>query len=250
MAIVASATCPWLPAACGASFPGREAGLLETPAQTRCYRCGLGLLHRGGVIGYCVPPTDQRCRHNVPGSSGLDATRLDVHSAAASSDPFGKMFLRGWVAITGVEMLLLGVTVALPREWTGWSSTFVQDGLDHLGRAYTNPPVWDDDHWFHNYLGHPYGGSVYYNTVRCQGASPVQSFVFSAALSVQWEYVFEAVAEQPSIQDLLITPVAGSLLGEVVNQATLAMKQNGTNILEKAFILIMNPMSILFVGFN
>ena len=176
-----------------------------------------------------------------PGSYSLDSTpgRTD-----------GGIFFRSWATITAVEFGLLAVTATMPKDWTGWSSRFIQDGLSNLGDAYTNPPVWDDDHWFHNYVGHPYGGSVYYNTTRSQGASPATSFLFVTLLSTQWEYFFEALAEQPSIQDLLITPITGSILGEVVHNMTLSMKRNGTSFPEKAAILVLNPMSVVFGGFE
>jgi len=162
----------------------------------------------------------------------------------------GKIFLRGWVAITGVEFALLAVTASMPKDWTGWSDRFIQDGLSNLGEAYTKPPVWDDDHWYHNYVGHPYGGSLYYNTVRSQGAGPGESFLFSVLLSTQWEYFFEAVAERPSIQDLFITPITGSILGELIHDMTVSMKRNGTSFPERAVILVLNPMSVIFGGFQ
>lgn len=163
---------------------------------------------------------------------------------------FGNMFFKGWVVITGVEFALLGICAALPRSFTGWSDNMVDEALDNLAVAYTEPPVWDDDDWAINYIGHPYGGAVYYNTVRCQGASFLQSFLFSTALSFQWEYIIEAVAEPPSTQDLLFTSTTGALLGEAIHITTNHMKRNGTNIFEKAFILVFNPTSVLFTGFN
>lgn len=164
--------------------------------------------------------------------------------------PNDRIFLRGWVLLTTVEVVLLGVTALMPKEWTGWSSTFVKDGMGNLQDAYTSPPVWDTDHWFHNYIGHPYGGNVYYNTVRSQGAKKGQSFLFSMALSLQWEYVFEAIAEQPSIQDLLITPVIGSLLGEFVHHLTATFKKNGTSLPEKIIMTILNPTGVWYNGYN
>jgi multisubunit Na+/H+ antiporter MnhG subunit len=68
-------------------------------------------------------------------------------------------------------------------------------------------------------------------------------------LSTQWEYVFEAVAERPSIQDLIITPVVGSLLGEAIHRTTTRMRQNGTNILEKVFITLLNPAGAISSGY-
>ncbi len=159
-------------------------------------------------------------------------------------------FWRGWTFITGIEVSLLAVTMMAPSDWTGWHDDFIQDGLSNIDRAWSNPPVMDDDHWFHNWVGHPYGGAVYYNTVRSQGSTPFQGFVFSAFLSAQWEYAFEAVAEQPSIQDLIITPTTGAVLGELIHRATLSMKRNGTTFFEKAFILLANPTHVAMEGWN
>lgn len=162
---------------------------------------------------------------------------------------FGQMFLKAWVPVTAAEFALLGVTASLPKSWTGWSAHFVRDGVNHLGQAYTKPPVIDDDWWFHNYVGHPIGGSYYYNTVRSQGATPRQSMFFSAVLSTQWEYFFEAFAERPSIQDLIVTPVAGSILGELTHRLTMQLKKGGTTTGEKILILLTNPMHAAFAGF-
>jgi uncharacterized protein DUF3943 len=164
-------------------------------------------------------------------------------------DHFGKIFLRTWVPVTTAEFVLLGVTATLPKSWTGWSAHFVRDGINHLERAYTRPPVWDDDWWVHNYVGHPYGGSLYYNSVRSQGATPAQSMLFSAVLSTQWEYFFEAFAERPSIQDLIVTPVAGSIIGELTHQLTLNLEKGGTSTGEKIIIFVTNPMHVVFDGF-
>jgi hypothetical protein len=162
---------------------------------------------------------------------------------------FGHMFIKAWVPITAAEFGLLGITASLPKSWTGWSAHFVRDGINHLERAYTRPPVWDDDWWVHNYVGHPYGGSLYYNSVRSQGATPAQSMLMATVLSTQWEYFFEAFAERPSIQDLIVTPVAGSILGELSHQLTLKLEKGGTNTGEKILILVTNPMHVAFDGF-
>jgi hypothetical protein len=179
-----------------------------------------------------------------------DGTLYSAEPAELYQSDYAKQFFKGWALITSVEVALLAVTMAAPQEWTGWTDDFVEDGLNNLRRAWSSPPVPDGDHWFHNYVGHPYGGAVYYNTVRSQGAGWFGSFFFSAFLSAQWEYAFEAVAEQPSIQDLIITPTTGAMLGEAIHQVTLRMKRNGTNTFEKVFILLANPTHVIMAGWN
>jgi hypothetical protein len=167
----------------------------------------------------------------------------------SSDEGFGPKFRRAWFPITGAELALLGITATLPKTWTGWSPHFVRDGANHFKEAWTGPPIVDTDWWFHNYIGHPYGGSIYYNSVRSQGATVRQSFFMSMLLSTQWEYVFEAVAERPSIQDLVITPVVGSLLGEAIHRTTARMRRNGTNVFEKVFITLLNPAGAIASGY-
>jgi uncharacterized protein DUF3943 len=202
---------------------------------------------------------DSSAQRSVPLSYGNLSVSLPPSSpftqetlpklAYRATPGFGHMFLKAWVPVTTAEFVLLGVTASLPKSWTGWSAHFVRDGINHLERAYTRPPAWDDDWWVHNYVGHPYGGSLYYNSVRSQGATPAQSFLMSAVFSTQWEYFFEAFAEQPSIQDLIVTPVAGSLLGELTHLLTLDLEKGGTSPGEKVLIFVMNPMHVVFDGF-
>ena len=159
------------------------------------------------------------------------------------------LFFSAWKTITIFELALLTVTAAAPREWTGWSDEFIADALDNFGEAYTMPPVWDTDSWQINYVGHPYGGSLYYNTIRCRGASKTESFLFTTLLSTQWEYMVESVAERPSIQDLIITPITGWILGEWIHNLTLGMAKGGYGVLEKVLLTVLNPMHTIYVGF-
>jgi hypothetical protein len=164
--------------------------------------------------------------------------------------PGPNIFIRAWLPITIGELSLLTVTAMLPKDWTGWSADFVSDGAGNFAEAWTRPPIMDTDHWFHNYVGHPYGGSFYYNSVRCRGATPLQSMAFAAVLSAQWEYVFEAVAERPSIQDLVITPIAGAALGELTHRMSRQMRKGRVTLPEKVVMTILNPANVLAHGYQ
>ncbi|MBN1924707.1 MAG: DUF3943 domain-containing protein [Prolixibacteraceae bacterium] len=107
--------------------------------------------------------------------------------------------------------------------------------------TYTSPPVFDHDMFIINYVGHPYQGSYYYNSMRSQNATILQSSLFCIAQSFLWEYVWEGGMEQPSIQDLITTPVGGILLGELVHVATMKMSRNGFEWYEIAITCIINP---------
>lgn len=165
--------------------------------------------------------------------------------------PFGKKFLRGTLIITGTELASGIVLALLPSQYTKWDDTALQRGAANFKRAWSEPPVWDGDVFFHNWIGHPYAGSVYYNMLRSQGATPWQSVGFTVFQTLMWEYVIEAVAEQPSIQDLFMTPIAGSLLGELFHQVSLGIVKKGNlNFGQKVLVFLLNPSWVINNGFR
>ncbi len=163
---------------------------------------------------------------------------------------FLKKLGRAELLVGGVEVLGMMTLIALPKSITKWSEDWQLDAKRNFKRAWTTAPVIDKDDWAINYIGHPYSGAIYYNAVRSQGATRLQSFLFSSVQSTIWEYGFEAIAEQPSIQDLIITPVVGSLIGELAHQGTLRMAKNGFNFGEKVLVTIINPSYILNNGYK
>ena len=68
--------------------------------------------------------------------------------------------------------------------------------------------------------------------------------------SVVWEYVWEGGLEQPSIQDLIVTPLGGIILGELSHRATLAMRNKGFQWYEIILTCIINPAYALNNGFK
>lgn len=157
---------------------------------------------------------------------------------------------RAELFIGGVELLGMAVLIMMPKEVTKWPHNWAQDALSNIKRSFSTLPVWDKDEWKINYIGHTVAGSYYYNALRSQHANRFQSFLFATVQSVIWEYVLEGMAEQPSTQDLLITPVGGFIMGEATHQLTMNMRRNGFNFFEKVFVLIFNPLFVLNNGFG
>ena len=155
---------------------------------------------------------------------------------------------RAELFIGGAELFGMTVLMLSPKQVTGWSPDWSQDAWRNMKRAISAPPVWDDDDWQLNYIGHPIAGSYYYNSLRSQNASIFHSFLFATAQSFIWEYFIEATAEKPSTQDLIVTPIAGAILGESTHQLTMNMRRNGFSFFEKVFVLIFNPLFVLNNG--
>lgn len=155
---------------------------------------------------------------------------------------FGRKFLRAEGIVLGIQGTTMGILFALPASVSNWDKENIKNYRQNYKRAFTQKPVVDKDHWYINYIGHPYQGSYYYNAMRSQGAKFWQAGLFSFGQSMVWEYLLESGIEQPSIQDIIVTPVLGSLLGELFHFSSIKMAKNGYKWYEKAFISVFNPM--------
>lgn len=117
----------------------------------------------------------------------------------------------------GAAALSFGILWVLPESVTNWDKEeMLEEGLITRWKENVKAgPVWDEDSFFLNFIMHPYSGAVYYMSARGSGFKWWESFAYSTIMSTFfWEYGIEAFAEIPSWQDLLITPVIGSLFGE------------------------------------
>lgn len=113
--------------------------------------------------------------------------------------------------VLSYQMVGLMYLNALDREITEFD-TF---SFDTFKEGFSRGPEQDGDGAFWNYMMHPLWGSETYLRARSQNYEWWESFLFSAASSVVWEYGIENFVTHPSTPDLIITPLAGSVLGEL-----------------------------------
>ncbi len=117
-------------------------------------------------------------------------------------------------------------------------------------------PVWDKDNWVLNWIAHPYCGGIYYMTARSSGFTILESFGYSALMSTFfWEYGVESFAEIPSKQDLIITPVLGSLLGEGFYYAKKSILKHDKKVLKSKILglttlFLIDPFNTVLDGFG
>lgn len=116
---------------------------------------------------------------------------------------------------------------------------------EHFVDAWTRPPVWDTDGVIANYLLHPIMGAEAYLTVRNREYGPFESFLFATAVSVGWEYLFEAWVERPSGQDLLVTSPVGSLQGELRYQLRRKIAQWRPSFGRNTLLILVDPVEAL-----
>ena len=140
-------------------------------------------------------------------------------------------------ALAGVATLY--VLQALPDDATAWNKKELRRmGLFSKWRYHANHgPVWDKDNPVFNYVMHPYGGAVYYMSARTCGFNVLGSLAYSTFVSaVLWEYGIECFNEVPSVQDLVITPLAGMVVGECFYRIKRAIVNNNYHLFSSWFL--------------
>jgi hypothetical protein len=139
----------------------------------------------------------------------------------------------------GSAIIAFGVIWTLPERVTNWHKDIMKKkGVLWKWKENVNAgPAWDADNWALNWITHPYCGGIYYMTGRSNGFTVLESFGYSAMMSTLfWEYGIEAFAERPSVQDLVITPVVGSAVGEGFFYAKKSILRHDKKVLKSRFL--------------
>lgn len=128
---------------------------------------------------------------------------------------------RLWMNTATLSSAFVGtllVLECLPEDATSWNRAELQDvplfkrWHNHVIRK---GPEWDHDKFYFNYILHPYAGATYFMAARSCGFNFWRSALYGSIVStVGWEFGIEAFMERPSIQDIFVTPVVGSCIGE------------------------------------
>jgi Domain of unknown function (DUF3943) len=148
---------------------------------------------------------------SVPVSDKADAS--DGGNAAPSAlEGDWRGLGRDTAFFLGYQTAFAGVLYLLPEDVTKWTAEQRKTSI-HRWWENVQHPVWDQDHWYVNYLGHPYFGGIAYIRARERGFGAFGGFWYAALLSGLYEFGIEALFERPSYQDLIVTPVVGTLVG-------------------------------------
>ena len=157
----------------------------------------------------------------TPTEAEVSTFFLDTHDDSLQKiDPRYEHIIKDLAYMQVFAIATVGMIALLPESVSHWSAedkafVDVQELLTKHADNIAKGPVLDNDTWAINYIGHSVAGSYFYVWGRQSGLSWQESAVLTTLMSTfYWEYGWEAFAETPSIQDLIITPVLGSLLGE------------------------------------
>lgn len=148
----------------------------------------------------------------------------------------------------GYQFVAFGVLYIAPESVSGWDDESKHDYSFEEWRDNVSTPVWDEDRWWINYVLHPYWGGAYYIQARERGLNRMQSFWYSALISTLYEYGVESLAEPVSIQDLVVTPLAGFLVGEYLFtplRERIRAKPGELDWSDKATLFVTDPLGVM-----
>lgn len=130
---------------------------------------------------------------------------------SAEKDPAG--LRRDTMYFVSYQVVSLGLLYMAPESVSNWTPEKKESvNFDKWWNNVSNPQ-WDSDDWWINYGLHPYWGAAYFVRARLRGYDSRSSFWYSFALSSVYEFGVEAIFEEPSIQDIFVTPALGAVLG-------------------------------------
>ena len=165
----------------------------------------------------------------VPRSTALvlfvaAATRV---SAQTSDSTGGASQLIPTIELPGFLVLLNGYDrLAYAHETENGQKVFASTWTTTWDHLRTQRWVHDEDPFNVNQFGHPYQGATMFGLPRSSGSGFWTSLVYADVGSFAWEMAGETTA--PSINDLITTGQAGSLLGEALyRMADLVLKDDG-----------------------
>ena len=145
----------------------------------------------------------------------FDADREELHPVEESPRDlhWGRM-----LAEAGLLVVALEIPYWLDKEANSFDFQYVADWRNFKERFITLGAWSLDDNYFNtNGWRHTAQGGLNYLFARSNGFSSIQSYVVSLTASAAWEF-FGEYREEVSINDLIMTPRSGAVVGETVWQ--------------------------------
>jgi hypothetical protein len=171
-------------------------------------------------------------------AAGADESRAVNWATFAYVEPAPESRLRlglellGAVSVATIGYLIVDPPPSYPGVRTpiwAWEKLTFQPGTW----------VFDADDFGTNLAGHPTSGTVYYLIARGNRVGIPEAFLWTFGASLLWELAEHK--EPVSINDVIVTPVAGLAIGEAFTQLSAWFDRSGEDALSKALAWIFNP---------
>lgn len=196
-----------------------------------------------------TPDTGSIPPRNTPEVAALVGESSSPATPAGSRSPDWNGVWRDTGILFGAQLVVTGIVYTFPESVSSWSKDQKKSSFKKYAQNFVDP-VFDKDKFYLNYVFHPYWGATYYTRARERGLDKSQSFVYSAVASTLFEFGIECFFEKPSIQDLIATPVAGSLIGAYVFEPwrDAIKRKPGLSWYDHAALVFTDPIGVLSSG--
>ena len=167
-----------------------------------------------------------------PALPSVDPVGIDV---TADFTPQKRDYWVPAIEILGMSIALNGAAQLYGSDWAPISPQTMKTNL-------TNPPVFDEDPYSINQLGHPLGGAALYSAARSTGHSFWISGLYAFGGSLVWETLLEN--EPPSMNDQITTPFGGMIIGEALHRFSRALLYDGygkPNLVRRGGAMLIDP---------
>lgn len=172
---------------------------------------------------------ESKARSLVAQVQGNDAAgaRTELQPVLSWETGEGKSYLIPALEIPGFIILLNAFDrVAFHNKEKNGKKVYTTNPSTFWDQVTRQDWTFDQDSFKVNQFGHPYQGATMYGLARSSGLNFWQSLAYSNAGSLLWEMAGET--SRPSINDLITTGSAGSLLGEALfRMAGLVLEEGG-----------------------
>lgn len=150
------------------------------------------------------------------------------------------------------ELGLLGIELANyfkdhdlnSRDWD-----FSFDWIGLQNKLSTRGYSLDTNHFDTNFITHPFAGMLYYWAARSNRVPVLESFAIGFLVSALWEYLGE-LRERASLNDLVATPVAGLVLGEVSLQLGFFFDRSCASLRNRMLGALFGPVKSMHDAFD
>lgn len=126
----------------------------------------------------------------------------------------------------------------------GWAIV----SLNTIIKNFKDGPTWDRDPFVVNHFRHPYHGAIHYATARANRFNFYESTLWSFLGGFMWEFILESRGynnNPPSANDLIMNPLGGAPLGEVLFRISgLILDESSVGserVLRESLALLINP---------
>lgn len=191
----------------------------------------------------------------LPDNASAKPTPMCIYDLPYSRTLSSENWQRLWIntaVLAGAFVGTLAVLECLPEDATTWNRAEIQATPAYkrwFKNIFKRGPEIDHDNPIFNYVLHPYAGAAYFMAARSCGFNFYRSMLYSACIStIGWEFGIEACMERPSIQDIFITPLVGSAIGEIfyrVKRSIVAQDYHllGSSLLGNTVAFLIDPVN-------